>query len=490
MRALLLCGFLLFLHGRVAGQVFANASFSLRDSTGQVAGWICQEGYVPENKKLKKSGIIKWDTIQAHSAPGCVMIYNQSDVISNCRQTAPMVAGGVKTFRLHFLLRTESRRGFADAWITLKDDKGGFVRKEALPLQVYGKTAWKPYSIDITSTSDVAYAEAGLQFTGPGKAWFDDVRIEEVQGPAPPKRQVSTVAENYLREVIDIIRTQSFYADSVNLDEVYRHALELIPGAETAGDAYPGVAYILERTGDPRSQFYDPATTRNWWKEQKINDVEVHYPTATLTPDNFVLVWLPGVTTMKREILERYADTLHRQLLAIKPSKIKGWILDLRENVGGNATAMLAAIGPLLPPGVQGHYLRSSGKVPWLYQDGAATIDTLTIRVKKEYKMKKSGQPIAVLTDDQTYGAGELIAVAFKGRKGSRFFGERTSGATHNEKRINLSDKAMLFLTAGIMEDVNGNRYNGKIIPDMHIRHIYKTDVCMQEAVKWLKQQK
>ena len=150
---------------------------------------------------------------------------------------------------------------------------------------------------------------------------------------------------------------------------------------------------------------------------------------------------------------------------------------------------MLAAVGPLLEIEVCGKYIRRKETVDWKYKDGKAKIDTTVIKVNMPYVAPKPELPLTILTSDGTYGAGELVFVALKNREKTKSFGERTAGATYNEKRITLSDGAMLFFTAGIMSDTKGQRYDGRISPDSHIRLIYKEDVCLIKALKWLKEQ-
>src|SRR5690606_715146 len=106
------------------------------------------------------------------------------------------------------------------------------------------------------------------------------ISIEEI--PTEEKTP-GIVAKQYLGEVYETLNAHCWYADSVNLKEIYTHALQLVPDAKTTGDCYEGMAYMMERLGDPRGQFYDPSTARNWLKEQKINDLEALFPTVAVT---------------------------------------------------------------------------------------------------------------------------------------------------------------------------------------------------------------
>ena len=50
----------------------------------------------------------------------------------------------------------------------------------------------------------------------------------------------------------------------------------------------------------------------------------------------------------------KYADSLQYQIKLMDNKYIKGWILDLRENSGGNCWPMLTGLGPLLGNGICG----------------------------------------------------------------------------------------------------------------------------------------
>lgn len=457
------------------GQALNNASFNQRDAQGKFTGW------------SGKGQHIFYDSSRAHTPPGCAHLYNVDYGITQVSQTIPFNPGKYKKYKLKLFVRTEIRNGYADAWVKVTDAKGGFIFQNSIPERLAtGKTLWQQYAVDFYGTADVASLEVGVRITGKGKAWFDDVTIEEL----PAERETTNkIAEKYLGEVSQILQDQCWYRDSVNIKEIYRNSLQFAAKATSTGDCYEALAYMLERVGDPRAQFYDPSTARNWVKRLKKEDSEAAYPEVKLVDSHYVHIYLPGVTAENRNILEKFADTLHHQLLQLDQSAIKGWVVDLRDNAGGNATAMLAAVGPLLSEGTCGRYIRSKETIDWKYSNGVANIDTTTIKVRKAFKAKNTDLPVAVLTSNGTYGAGELVVVAFKGRENSRSFGEKTAGATANEKRILLSDGAMLFFTAGIMCDTKGQRYNGMITADKPVQLIYTEDHCLGKAIQWMKDQ-
>lgn len=66
-----------------------------------------------------------------------------------------------------------------------------------------------------------------------------------------------------------------------------------------------------------------------------------------------------------------------------------------------------------------------------------------------------------------TVSAGEAVAIAFRGRAQTRFFGSPTAGATNAPQVFRLSDGAVLWFGVMYEVDRNGRAYKGPIRPDM-----------------------
>lgn len=77
--------------------------------------------------------------------------------------------------------------------------------------------------------------------------------------------------------------------------------------------------------------------------------------------------------------------------------------------------------------------------------------------------------PVAVLIDRETGSSAEGIAIAFRTRPDTRFFGELTYGAATATFPYKLSDGAQIYLVIGTMVDRNGHEYPDGIVPDQEI---------------------
>jgi hypothetical protein len=192
-----------------------------------------------------------------------------------------------------------------------------------------------------------------------------------------------------------------------------------------------------------------------------------------------------------------FETNLQKIVADLDASHPSGWIVDLRGNVGGNMWPMLAGIGPVLGEGDDlGEFFDTDGHSVWRYRDGVAAevnkdkVDAYPAVGGKAYHL--AGTPeVAVLIDRSTGSSGEAIAVAFRGRPDTRFFGEHTQGASTVNETIALSDGASMWLTVGVQADRTGKPYPNGLVPDAVVPGgdailPSAQDPVVQSALDWL----
>lgn len=164
---------------------------------------------------------------------------------------------------------------------------------------------------------------------------------------------------------------------------------------------------------------------------------------------------------------------------------ISSWIIDLRENYGGNMWPMMLGASPLLGEGIHGYFVDpDSNYFGWKYHNGSVFEgEAHRQKIENPYKLKTSNIKIAVLIGKQTGSSGEAIAVCFKGLSKSRFFGERTYGLVTSNNVFDLPDGAELVLTVSRFCDRNRSILYQGIEPD---ELITVPDSVMGAAVSWI----
>jgi C-terminal processing protease CtpA/Prc len=195
-----------------------------------------------------------------------------------------------------------------------------------------------------------------------------------------------------------------------------------------------------------------------------------------------------------------YESRLQHIVETLDQAHPNGWIVDLRGNVGGNMWPMLTGIGPLLGESDDlGEFFTTSGHSVWRYRDGVAS--AVEDNGKQNPYPRVDGTPhkvtgtpkVAVPVDNWTGSSGEALAIAFRGRPQTRFFGEHTQGASTANQIFNLSDGAAIWLTIGVDADRTGKQYTNGIDPDETVKGPEpavpaeaEKDPVIRRALTWL----
>jgi C-terminal processing protease CtpA/Prc len=179
---------------------------------------------------------------------------------------------------------------------------------------------------------------------------------------------------------------------------------------------------------------------------------------------------VPWISTADEIICTSFADSLHQLIASYDQQGIKKWIIDLRRNTGGNCWPMLAGLGPLLGDGVMGYFVSDNEKISFSYNSGSVYQGKHSrCSVSQPYTVTPGSRKIILLTGNNTASAGEIVALAFKGRENVYLYGEPTAGLTTANATYSLSDGSLLVLTVCKEADRNGKICDGRILPDMTI---------------------
>jgi C-terminal processing protease CtpA/Prc len=184
-----------------------------------------------------------------------------------------------------------------------------------------------------------------------------------------------------------------------------------------------------------------------------------------------------------------FADTLQGLIRALDRPGLKGWVLDLRGNMGGNCWPMLAGIGPILGSGVCGYFGADADRSDWSIAEGRSLMDdSVQCAVSRTpYALLAPDPRVAVITGPSTASSGEVVAVAFRARPGTRSFGAPTAGYSTTNTNFELSDGAMLFLATSVYVDRAMKAYGAELQPDELISVSKEGDAPLERAVQWLR---
>jgi carboxyl-terminal processing protease len=301
-----------------------------------------------------------------------------------------------------------------------------------------------------------------------------------VQSPHPdtlvqPCRQK---AEQLLDEVLHFMEKNYYRRDQVAWDALAAQARKQLNNAGNCDDAYASVSWCVRQLGERHSFVMPPDRTARYTGDESpsgpsnLSDL-VGEIRGEWLQDSIAYLTIPWVSTTDSLLCERIADSLQNVIARLDTRHISRWIIDLRNNSGGNCWPMLAGIGPLLGDGVYGYFVASAERVPISYHDGSAFQGRHVIcRVSPDhgYRTHAVNKSIVVLTGRRTVSAGEIVALAFKGREQTCLIGQPTAGLTTANATYPLSDRSMLVLTVCQEADFTGHICDGRIQPDQFVQ--------------------
>jgi hypothetical protein len=366
-------------------------------------------------------------------------------------------------------------------------DMGGFYSLN----WIRGTTQWKTCSISIVLPKETAKVKIGAILFGKGRAWFSNYRFSVT---AITNRRASPLAVKYINAACDIIKKHSLVKDSVNISQLKQIALKIAGPAKTYNDCFLAVNYLIESLrlyGDEHSFFMSAAEKKNW----EVNGSAIHKieNAKCEVMGDYGYIKVPGFHGGNQKRILAFANALQSDIKKLADAGVKGWIVDLRENSGGNQEPMIAGLGPLFSSAKLGSLLDVDNQYSsWNYKNGRYFFDdSRGWKVTHPVKLK-SQLPIAVLTSAQTGSSGEIATISFIGNAHTKSFGQPTWGLTTGNGSFDLPDGSQMFIASTHMVDRNGKIYTGPVIPDVVVKTSPddKNNVVLDNAMEWLKTQR
>ena len=304
---------------------------------------------------------------------------------------------------------------------------------------------------------------------------------DQPSAPFQPGSAASTVRA-HLDELLDKMQAESVNARTVDWDKLRTDVLGAAATASTIPAAYPAIEMALGALSDFES-YYRSATGHLIGPDPDEPTCDV----PTVTPRIGDDIGYIKVATFAGDgfAAQQYAQALQEQIRAADRPRLRGWIVDLRENHGGNPGAMTAGLGPIVGEGTYGWGIYRDREEKLEYRGGGIYVGgTLGLQVPAPYTLLRPDMKVAVLTSRNTTSAGEHIAVFLRGRRETRSFGTPTCGRQHLVWALQVSNGAVLGVKFATLADRSRQRYDGPIYPDDVIGDSAAT---VESAIAWLK---
>ena len=313
-------------------------------------------------------------------------------------------------------------------------------------------------------------------------------------------------------EIVRKAQETSLYAKNVDWKKVDARFIEISKGRKDTKSLIPALQYLINELGDKHAtirstkdyQILVSYTGPNKSKDNRkpdyvnnvINDTEAkfgcqEYAFHDGTYGHLNIVGIGGNASVDDE-----ATIMQNCIRQLKSTGTNKWIVDLRNNGGGNMNPMLAGMAPLFKDGFIGGGTDANNNLIHKYEikDGNFYDTDRLVYDTKNRIMNCSTDPVVVLTSKYTISSGELVAVAFKGRPNTKFVGETTAGYTTGNGYEIITDELAMIISKSYFTDRNLVKYENNVGVDLEIPFEEGSnnmiDKQFNKARTWLSQQK
>jgi hypothetical protein len=438
---------------------------------------------LPENWRANLKPQFKWqlDTTVFHSGKQSLSISNDlnvdSMVFSPFSQICPITIDKVKKIELTAFIKTKNVSKNVGLWCQLldKDNKQiGFSSLETQGIFIKGNSEWTKYSVSLQVDTDVKKLLLGGFLKGTGQVWYDDFKIEDI---IPIKS--SKKATRFINEALKIAKNGSIVSDSINWIKTTEDLYALSAGAQTTKDCYSAINHlisVLRKKGDNHSGFYPPEFER----KHKTENMNGEQPIGKYLGESIGYIEVPGFESVNTKICEDFATDIQNLIKKIDTiHQINYWIVDLRNNTGGNMYPMIAGLGPILGNETLGYFTSPKLRVEytWEYKNGASMANGHKLcAVKNPYTLKNKPKKIIVLVGPNTASSGEMTSISFIGKENTTLIGLPTAGYSTGNAGHKLSDGSVLNLCESFCKDRNKHPIFGPIKPNEIINPIINNE--------------
>jgi len=306
------------------------------------------------------------------------------------------------------------------------------------------------------------------------------------------ERTLSSDEKHFYEKLITVFREKSIEKEKIDWTDFEKKVLE-----KALIDRDSAIILALDLNGNPHT-FYkyqggylyqsNRIVRSDTTLKKKCNFIDfktelpgigyIEIPGLITDPSN------PEATKIRAQ---KYINEIVDSIKSIDQKELKSWIIDLRNNSGGNMWPMLIALTPFYPNGTLGYFISDKKEASWSKSIGQIWIDesSQTNKYLSDpifYKLKNKKLKIAVLIGPQTGSSGEAVAISTKSIKASKLFGTRTAGFSTANLPLKIIEGEYLILTTSVDADFNKKKYWDGISPDINCN----CEEIITELSKWL----
>lgn len=301
-------------------------------------------------------------------------------------------------------------------------------------------------------------------------------KAQEVR-PCKDTRKLITEIKKVIHKeslVKELIRQQELNQELAGLNYTGNHS-------EDKQQVFEVFTIALRKAGDLHSLFLSAKVVSAIDKESE----QATLPSGRYLGNHLGYLKIPSCITFDSQKDLQFANKLIELIAALDGKGTDSWIIDLRDNRGGNRWPMLAGLAPIIGEGLVGYnFSPTKGKfIPLNIANGQINYSPLKTQ---KYIVHNPYKRIAILLSHQTGSSGEMLAIALLGFPRTASFGEQTAGYSTVNNTYSFSDGSQLFLATDYAADKNKRIYRNGIQPDFQLGKELKESENIAFVEKWL----
>lgn len=315
--------------------------------------------------------------------------------------------------------------------------------------------------------------------------------------------QVPDSIKRSVDSVLLILQQKSLYAKKVNWEKVRKTTYSLLKNPQNIEDTYEALTYAFSQLKDYHGQIRvgknQTFSLKNPAKERQdtnmLKELFSKPPRIVIAKlGEFGYIRVPHMNPLAEDEINKLASRVSDSICKLNKGVVKGWIVDLRVNVGGNFKPMIGGLASLFCNGTLGYFVNNSDKIDdsWQIKNGQMFLGEIQAAKTQPSCSVDCSLPVAVLIGPSTGSSGEVTAISFTSRPNTRVFGERSVGYANSTQGFYVGGKRIYMLLAtALIKNNKGKIFNHFIDPDVLYPSTIQLnkieDDLVLKSLEWLK---
>lgn len=350
-----------------------------------------------------------------------------------------------KEARLAATLLVKDGEGAALLWLRADGPKGRLAFANTAAQPVHAADGPQQREVLLYIPAETTHLRLGVTLGSAGH-----VEVKHLTHTSQAAVTSGVSAFDVVEHALSTMRDRALNADKVDWSAQQKALLTPDLAEAPAQEAYARIQQVVTALGDRHTHLQRPAQAATH-RETAV----ASRPIEGRQLQDIGYVRVPGLRGIDKKASEAFTAQLCEQVERLAPTSSKGWVVDLREDNGGNMRPMINGLHSLLGTADIGAFRYREGQLKqWRSRPSKACSTDL------------SRSPVAVLVGPRTASSGEAVAVAFRARPETRFFGQPTAGLSTGNQTFPLPDGGNLLLTTSVFLDRSGEAYPQGITPE------------------------